>query len=71
MLGEDYIRTARAKGLSNSRVVYLHAFRNSAIPIVTLFSTSIPFLIGGAVVTEQIFSWPGLGSLMVTSISST
>ena len=68
ILSEDYVRTARAKGLAEKRVVGLHALRNSMIPIVTLFSTSIPFLIGGAVVTESIFSWPGLGSLMVTSI---
>ena len=70
ILNEDYVRTARAKGLAARRVVFLHALRNSMIPIVTLFSTSIPFLIGGAVVTESIFSWPGLGSLMVTSIQA-
>ncbi len=70
ILGEDYVRTARAKGLAEKRVVFLHALRNSMIPIITLFSTSIPFLIGGAVVTESIFSWPGLGSLMVTSIQA-
>jgi len=49
-------------------VVYRHAFRNALIPVATLFSTSLPFLIGGAVVTEQVFSWPGMGALMVTSI---
>jgi peptide/nickel transport system permease protein len=68
ILGEDYVRTARAKGLSENVVVYRHAFRNALIPVATLFSTSLPFLIGGAVVTEQVFSWPGMGALMVTSI---
>ena len=68
VLGEDYVRTARAKGLGENMVVYRHAFRNALIPVATLFSTSLPFLIGGAVVTEQVFSWPGMGQLMVTSI---
>jgi peptide/nickel transport system permease protein len=68
VLGEDYVRTARAKGLNEHVVVYRHAFRNALIPVATLFSTSLPFLIGGAVVTEQVFSWPGMGALMVTSI---
>lgn len=68
VLGEDYVRTARAKGLGENTVVYRHAFRNALIPVATLFSTSLPFLIGGAVVTEQVFSWPGMGQLMVTSI---
>ncbi len=68
VLGEDYIRTAKSKGLSNFMVVLKHGMRNAMIPIVTLLGVNIPFLIGGAVVTEQIFGWPGLGSLMVQSI---
>lgn len=51
-------------------IVLKHAFRNALIPIVTTISLSIPFLIGGAVVTEQIFAWPGIGSLMITAITS-
>lgn len=70
VLNEDYTRTAHAKGLNEFNVVYKHALRNAMIPIVTLFGTSIPFLIGGAVVTEQVFSWPGIGMLMVSSIQA-
>ena len=62
--------TARSKGLRNVVIVIKHAFRNSLIPIVTTLSLSVPFLIGGAVVTEQIFAWPGIGSLMITAITS-
>ena len=69
VLGEDYVRTARAKGLKERIVVVRHAFRNALIPVVTNFGLSIPFLVGGAVVTEQVFSWPGIGNLMVMSIS--
>ncbi|HER43886.1 MAG TPA: ABC transporter permease, partial [Candidatus Eisenbacteria bacterium] len=64
----DYIRTARAKGLSEGSVMMKHAFRNAAIPIVTIVGLSFPFLLGGSVVTEKIFSWPGMGLLMVESI---
>jgi len=67
-LRRDYVRTARAKGLSEGAVLMKHAFRNAAIPIVTIVGLSIPFLLGGSVVTEKIFSWPGMGSLMVESI---
>lgn len=68
VLREDYITTARAKGLPEKKVFLKHAFRNAAIPIVTLIGLSLPFLLGGAVVTEQIFSWPGMGRLMVGAI---
>lgn len=70
VFSEDYIRTARAKGLLEFRVVIVHGLRNAMIPVVTVLSTMIPFLFGGAVVAEQVFSWPGLGSLMVQSINS-
>lgn len=70
VLNEEYIKTARSKGLTNVVIVLKHAFRNALIPIVTTISLSIPFLIGGAVVTEQIFAWPGIGSLMITAITS-
>ena len=67
-LRRDYVRTARAKGLSEGAVLMKHAFRNAAIPIVTIVGLSFPFLLGGSVITERIFSWPGMGSLMVESI---
>ena len=70
VLNEEYIKTARSKGLTNVVIVLKHAFRNALIPIGTTISLSIPFLIGGAVVTEQIFAWPGIGSLMITAITS-
>ena len=70
VFNEDYIRTARAKGLIEPRVVIVHGLRNSLIPVVTVLSTMIPFMFGGAVVAEQVFSWPGLGSLMVQSINA-
>ena len=70
VFNEDYIRTARAKGLTEARVVIVHGLRNSLIPVVTVLSTMIPFMFGGAVVAEQVFSWPGLGSLMVQSINA-
>jgi peptide/nickel transport system permease protein len=68
VLKEDYIRTARAKGLPEGRVLMKHAFRNAAIPIVTIMGLSLPFLLGGAVIVEKIFSWPGMGGLMVDAI---
>ena len=70
VLQEDYIRTARAKGALEGRVLFKHALQNAFIPIITRIGMMIPFLVGGAVVTEQIFAWPGLGSLMVLSINS-
>ena len=70
VLNDQYIKTARSKGLKEAIIVVRHAFRNALIPVVTSISLSIPFLIGGAVVTEQIFAWPGIGSLMVTAINN-
>jgi len=70
VLREDYIRTARAKGLPERAVFLKHAFKNAALPIVTIVGLSLPFLLGGAVVTEQIFSWPGMGRLAVQAIYS-
>jgi peptide/nickel transport system permease protein len=67
-LREDYIRTARAKGLPESRVFFKHAFKNAALPLVTIVGLSLPFLFGGAVVVETIFSWPGMGRLAVDAI---
>lgn len=70
ILGQDYLRTARSKGLREFLVVNKHAFRNALIPIITVIGMDIPLLIGGAVVTEQIFQWPGLGQLTIQSIGS-
>ncbi|WP_246943130.1 ABC transporter permease [Bacillus pinisoli] len=70
VLGQDYLRTARAKGLREFLVNNKHALRNALIPIVTVIGLDIPLLIGGAVVTEQIFQWPGLGQLTIQSIGS-
>lgn len=68
-LGRDYIRTARAKGLSSWVVVNRHALRNALIPIITIVGVDVATLIGGAVVTEQVFQWPGLGQLTIQAIS--
>ncbi len=69
VLGEDYIRTARAKGLSNLRVVALHALRNALIPIVTVIGLQVSVLFTGAILTETIFSWPGVGKWLIEAIS--
>ncbi|MCL4268975.1 MAG: ABC transporter permease, partial [Anaerolineales bacterium] len=63
VLGLDYIRTARAKGLTNRAVLFKHALRNAALPLVTIVGLDIPFLLGGAIVTESVYSWPGMGRL--------
>ena len=68
VMGEDYVRTARAKGLSSRRVVGLHALRNALIPVVTTIGLQVGVLMGGAILTETIFSWPGIGTWMVDSI---
>ncbi len=68
VLGEDYIRTARAKGLTNVTVLMRHALRNAAVPIVTVIGIGIALLIGGVVVTESVFSIPGLGRLTVDAV---
>lgn len=70
MLTADHVRTARAKGLSEFLVVLRHALRNALIPVITLIGLQIGFLLGGAVVTETIFSWPGVGRLAVGAILS-
>ena len=69
-LGQDYIRTARAKGLPEHTVVYRHALRNAMIPILTLLGLQFGALLAGAIVTEMIFSWPGIGRLTVSAISN-
>ena len=69
-LSQDYIRTARAKGLSEKVVVFRHALKNSLIPVVTIFGASIPNLFGGAYITEKVFGWPGMGLLGVDAINN-
>jgi ABC-type dipeptide/oligopeptide/nickel transport system permease component len=61
VLGQDYVRTARAKGMNERRVIYVHALRNSLIPLVTLVGLELPGLVSGALVVEVVFSWPGIG----------
>jgi peptide/nickel transport system permease protein len=68
VLHENYIRTARAKGLSRIRVIFRHALRNSLIPTVTVVGLQFGYLLGGSVVVETVFSWPGMGQLIVTAI---
>jgi peptide/nickel transport system permease protein len=68
VLGEDYIRTAKAKGLSPRQVVWRHALRNALLPIITVLALQLGTLLGGAVITEVVFSWPGIGQLVVESI---
>lgn len=68
VLGEDYVRTARAKGLPPMRVIAIHALRNALIPVVTTIGLQVGVLLAGAILTETIFSWPGIGKWMVDSI---
>ena len=70
VLSSDYIRTARAKGLSERRVVYHHAFRNTLITLVTIWGTSLPALFSGAMITEQLFSIPGIGYISYQAMIS-
>lgn len=69
-LSQDYIRTARSKGLSERMVIYRHALKNSLIPVITIFGLSIPNLFGGAYIIEKVFSWPGIGQLGVDAIGN-
>lgn len=68
VLNEEYVKVARAKGMPRRTVIFRYAFRNALIPIVTQAGLTVTMLVGGAVVTEQIFGWPGLGTLLMTSI---
>jgi peptide/nickel transport system permease protein len=68
-MGQDYIRTARAKGLPRREVVFIHALKNASLPIVTVVGLDLPFLLGGALVTERIFAWPGMGRLFLDHVS--
>ena len=70
ILQQDYLRTARAKGIGNFKVIGKHALRNALVPIVTVIGMEIPVLFGGAVIIEQVFSWPGLGLMTMSAITS-
>jgi len=67
---QDFIRTARAKGVGERGVVWVHALRNASISIVTVLGMQIGYLLGGSVITEAVFSWPGLGQMMVRAIQA-
>jgi peptide/nickel transport system permease protein len=69
VLGQDYIRTARSKGLPGREIILVHALKNAALPIVTIVGLDLPFLLGGAIVTERIFAWPGMGRLFLDHVS--
>jgi peptide/nickel transport system permease protein len=69
VMNQDYIRTAKSKGLPRRRVVYVHALKNASLPIVTLIGLDLPLLLGGALVTERIFGWPGMGRLFIDSVN--
>lgn len=70
VLGQDYIRTARGKGLKEGKVIYIHALRNASISIITIIGLQMGHLLGGQVVTETIFSWPGVGRMIVDALMS-
>ena len=70
ILQQDYLRTARAKGIGRFNVIYKHALRNALVPIVTVIGMEIPVLFGGAIIIEQVFSWPGLGLMTMSAISN-
>ncbi|MBX5464914.1 MAG: ABC transporter permease [Clostridia bacterium] len=65
VVGQDFVRTARAKGMAELRVIYVHALRNALVPVISTLGVLVPRLLGGAVITESVFGWPGMGSLAV------
>jgi peptide/nickel transport system permease protein len=68
VLGQDFVRTARAKGLRERTVILRHALRTAAIPVITIVGLQFGYLLGGAIITETVFAWPGVGRLMITAI---
>ncbi|PYZ92733.1 ABC transporter permease [Salipaludibacillus keqinensis] len=70
ILQQDFVRTAKAKGVSNGIVTYKHSFRNALIPVVTIMALQTSTLVGGAIVTEQVFAWPGIGQLLVQAVNA-
>ena len=70
ILGQDYIRTAKGKGVQSSRVIWVHALRNAAVPVVTIIGLQFGVMLGGQVVTETVFSWPGVGRMIVDALDT-
>ena len=70
IIHEDYIRTARSKGLPEFLVICQHAFKNALVPVVTIVALQIPSLIGGSLITETVFAWPGIGQLLIQAIKN-
>ncbi|MFC4555393.1 ABC transporter permease [Georgenia faecalis] len=70
VVSQDYLRTARSKGIGENRVIFAHGLRNAVLPVITMLGLQLGALLGGAVVTEAVFGWPGIGSLLVSAISS-
>lgn len=70
ILNQDYVRTAKSKGINRFFVVYKHAFRNSLIPVITITALQVSTLVGGALITETVFSWPGLGQLLIQAVNT-
>lgn len=69
VMNQDYIRTAKSKGLPKREIVFIHALKNASLPIVTIIGLELPLLLGGAIVTERIFAWPGMGRLFIDHVS--
>jgi peptide/nickel transport system permease protein len=69
VLGADYIRTARAKGVGRRQVIFKHALKNALIPVVTIYGLIVAYLLGGAVIVENVFAWPGLGTYVVEAVA--
>lgn len=70
VLGQDYIRTAKGKGVRRQKVIWMHALRNAAVPVVTIIGLQFGVLLGGQVVTETVFSWPGVGRMIVDALNT-
>lgn len=70
ILNQDYVRTAKSKGINRFFVVYKHAFRNSLIPVITITALQVSTLVGGALITETVFSWPGMGQLLIQAVNT-
>ncbi len=68
VINQDYVRTARSKGIGERRILLVHVLRNTALPLVTIIGLDFPFLLGGAIITESIFAWPGMGRLFLESL---
>jgi peptide/nickel transport system permease protein len=70
VLSEEFILAARARGIKEKTIIYSHALKNALIPIITIYGMSLPFLLGGSVLIESVFSWPGMGSLAIEAVQN-